>query len=85
MSRIAGAEAKRLEKLTTDFLSYARPGSAPFQQIDSTALVGYIVSIVQPQALQKDLQIEVEMCDAGGISSGRSRSAEARMGKTFRR
>jgi two-component system, NtrC family, sensor histidine kinase HydH len=64
MSRIAGSEAKRLEKLTTNFLSYARPGSAPFQQIDATALVGYIVSIVQPQALQKDLQIEVEMCDA---------------------
>ena len=63
MSRIAGMEAKRLEKLTTDFLSYARPGNASFQQLDATALVGYIVSIVQPQALQKDLQIEVKMCD----------------------
>jgi signal transduction histidine kinase len=63
MSRIAGLEAKRLEKLTTDFLSYARPRSAPFQQLDATALVGYIVSIVQPQALQKGLQIEVVMCD----------------------
>jgi signal transduction histidine kinase len=63
MSRIAGLEAKRLEKLTTDFLSYARPGSASFKQLDATALVGYIVSIVQPQALQKDLQIEVKMCD----------------------
>jgi signal transduction histidine kinase len=63
MSRIAGMEAKRLEKLTTDFLSYAGPGNASFQQLDATALVGYIVSIVQPQALQKDLQIEVKMCD----------------------
>jgi signal transduction histidine kinase len=63
MSRIAGMEAKRLERLTTDFLSYARPGNATFQQLDATALVGYIVSIVQPQALQKDLQIEVKMCD----------------------
>jgi signal transduction histidine kinase len=63
MSRIAGLEAKRLEKLTTDFLSYARPGRASFQQLDATALVGYIVSIVQSQALQKDLQIEVKMCD----------------------
>jgi signal transduction histidine kinase len=63
MSRIAGMEAKRLEKLTTDFLSYARPGNASFRQVDATALVGYIVSIVQPQALQKDLQIEVKMCD----------------------
>jgi signal transduction histidine kinase len=63
MSRIAGMEAKRLEKLTTDFLSYAGPGNPSFQQLDATALVGYIVSIVQPQALQKDLQIEVKMCD----------------------
>jgi signal transduction histidine kinase len=63
MSRIAGMEAKRLEKLTTDFLSYARPGNASFQELDATALVGYIVSIVQPQALQKDLQIQVKMCD----------------------
>jgi signal transduction histidine kinase len=63
MSRIAGMEAKRLEKLTTDFLSYARPGNASFRQVDVTALVGYIVSIVQPQAIQKDLQIEVKMCD----------------------
>jgi signal transduction histidine kinase len=64
MSRIAALEAKRLEKLTTDFLSYARPGSGPFQWIDATALVGYIVSIAQPRALQKNLQIEVQMCDA---------------------
>jgi signal transduction histidine kinase len=64
MSRIAGMEAKRLEKLTTDFLSYAGPGNPSFQQLDATALVGYIVSIVQPQALQKDLQIEVKMCDS---------------------
>jgi two-component system sensor histidine kinase HydH len=63
MSRIAELEAKRLEKLTTDFLSYARPVSAPFQLLDATALVGYIVSIVRPQALQKGLQIEVKMCD----------------------
>jgi signal transduction histidine kinase len=63
MSRIAGLEAKRLEKLTTDFLSYARPKSVPFQWLDATALVGYIVSIVQIQAIQKKVQIGAEMCD----------------------
>src|SRR5882757_1537837 len=63
MSRIAGLEAKRLEKLTTDFLSYARPRSVPFQRLDATALIGYIVSIVQLQAVQKNIQIESEMCD----------------------
>jgi signal transduction histidine kinase len=63
MSRIAGLEAKRLEKLTTDFLSYAQPRSVPFQQLDATTLVGYIVSIVQLQAVQKNIQIEAGMCD----------------------
>jgi signal transduction histidine kinase len=63
MSRIAGLEAKRLEKLTTDFLSYARPRSVPFEWLDATALIGYIVSIVQLQAVQKNIQIESEMCD----------------------
>jgi signal transduction histidine kinase len=77
MSRIAGMEAKRLEKLTTDFLSYARPGSAPFQQLEITALVGYIVSIVQPQAFQKNLQIEVEMCDACCIQGNEGRLQQA--------
>jgi two-component system, NtrC family, sensor histidine kinase HydH len=63
MSRIAGLEAKRLEKLTTDFLSYARPRSVPFEWLDATALIGYIVSIVQLQAVQKNIQIESEICD----------------------
>jgi signal transduction histidine kinase len=63
MSRIAGLEAKRLEKLTTDFLSYAQPKSVPFQWVDATALVGYIVSIVQVQAIKKDVQLGAEMCD----------------------
>src|SRR3984893_969376 len=63
MSRIAGLEAKRLEKLTTDFLSYAQPRGGRFQQLDATTLVGYIVSIVQLQAVQKSIQIEAGMCD----------------------
>ncbi|HZY71976.1 sensor histidine kinase [Edaphobacter flagellatus] len=67
MARIAGLEAKRLEKLTTDFLSYAKPGSAPFERLDAATLVGYIVSIMQPQALQKGLRIEVETNDPGSI------------------
>jgi signal transduction histidine kinase len=57
-------EAKRLEKFTTDFLTYAKPSSMPFQVVDLTAVVGYIVSIIQPQAYQKGLQFEVGMCGA---------------------
>ncbi|QNI35794.1 sensor histidine kinase [Edaphobacter albus] len=77
MSRIAGLEAKRLEKLTTDFLSYAKPGRGPFQQLDATALIGYIVSIVRPQAIQKNLQIKVELCDACQVFGDESQLQQA--------
>ena len=63
MSRIATLEARRLERLTTEFLTYARPASSPFQPVDIPTLVGYIISIVQPHALQKSLQIESRVCD----------------------
>jgi len=63
MARIATLEARRLERLTTDFLTYARPGSSVFRQVDVSVLVGYIVSIVQPHASQKNLQIDAWVCD----------------------
>ena len=63
MSKVAVLESRRLEKLTSDFLSYARPGSAPFVELDATALVGYIASIVRPQALPKSLTIDLTTCD----------------------
>ena len=59
MARVAQAEARRLEKLTTDFLRYAQPGSAPMTEVDATALVGYIGSIARAQALAKKVQIEL--------------------------
>ncbi|WP_260706609.1 sensor histidine kinase [Edaphobacter flagellatus] len=77
MSHIAALEAKRLEKLTTDFLSYARPGGAPFQPLDATILIGYIVSIVQPQILQKGLQISVAMCSRCAIDGDESQLQQA--------
>ena len=63
MSKVAMMEARRLERLTTDFLSYAQPGTAPFIELDASALVGYIASIVRPQAFQKSLTIDLETCD----------------------
>jgi signal transduction histidine kinase len=60
LSNIARMEAKRLEQLTTDFLSYAQPGSAPLVELDAAALVGYIVAIVRSQAEQKSLAIDLE-------------------------
>jgi len=63
MSKVAMMEARRLERLTTDFLSYAQPGAAPFTELDATALVGYIASIVRAQAFHKSLTIDLETCD----------------------
>jgi signal transduction histidine kinase len=63
MSRVAMMEARRLERLTTDFLSYAQPGSPPFTELDATALVGYIASIVRVQAFHKSLTIDVDTHD----------------------
>jgi signal transduction histidine kinase len=63
MSRVATMEARRLERLTTDFLSYAQPGTAPFTELDVATLVGYIASIVRAQALPKSLSIDLESCD----------------------
>ena len=63
LSTIAMLEARRLERLTTDFLSYARPGPGPLSEVDVAALAGYIVAVVQPQAAQKSLRIDLESCD----------------------
>jgi signal transduction histidine kinase len=63
MSKVAVLESARLEKFTSDFLSYAKPGSAPFVELDATALVGYIASIVRAQALPKNLTIDLTTSD----------------------
>lgn len=62
LSNVAMMEAQRLERLTTDFLSYAQPGVAPFAELDAAALVGYITAIVQPHAQQKSLTIDLDSC-----------------------
>jgi signal transduction histidine kinase len=53
MSRVAVAEARRLERLTSDFLTYAQPGIPSFDRVDAIALVGYILSIARAQALNR--------------------------------
>jgi signal transduction histidine kinase len=59
MSRVAVAEARRLERLTTDFLTYAQPGLPAVDQVDAVALVGYIVSIARAQALNKKIRFDL--------------------------
>ncbi len=63
MSKVAMTEARRLERLTTDFLSYAQPGDLPCTQIDVMTLVGYIASIARAQAITKSVKINLEAED----------------------
>lgn len=63
MSSIALAEAKRLERLTTDFLSYAQPGDLLRSEVDVFTLVGYIASIAKAQALGKRVSITLNIED----------------------
>ena len=60
MARVALMEARRLEKLTTDFLAYAQPGTAPRTEVDAMALIGYMGSIARAQALSKRIKINVQ-------------------------
>ncbi len=63
MSNIALTEARRLEKLATDFLSYAQPGDLPRSEIDVFTLVGYIASIAKAQAREKRVSIKLDIED----------------------
>ncbi|MGI4757649.1 MAG: sensor histidine kinase [Janthinobacterium lividum] len=63
MSSIALTEAKRLERLTTDFLSYAQPGDLLRSDVDVFTLVGYIASIAKAQALGKHVSICLDIED----------------------
>lgn len=63
MARVAVIEARRLEKLTTDFLTYAQPGDPPRTEMDAASLSGYLGSIARAQALSKHVQVEIDAKD----------------------
>jgi two-component system, NtrC family, sensor histidine kinase HydH len=60
MCEIAAREAQRLEKLTTDFLSYARPRrpeTSPTVVLDT---LEYVASVCRAHAVDRQVAIEVE-------------------------
>ena len=57
MYAIAKAEAARLEKLTSDFLSYARPTTPARESTTLSGLLGYITEIATPHALRRGVSI----------------------------
>ena len=60
MLAIARGEAARLEKLTSDFLSYARPSEPKRTPASMVEVLGYIAEIANVHASKKDIRISVE-------------------------
>jgi signal transduction histidine kinase len=60
MLAIARSEAARLEKLTSDFLSYARPSQPKRNPIALAHVLGYIAEIAGVHASKKDIRVSVE-------------------------
>jgi signal transduction histidine kinase len=57
MYEIATKEAARLERLTTDFLAYARPRSPSLALSDVADSIGYIADICRPRAAANNIQV----------------------------
>ena len=64
MHEIATKEAARLEKMTTDFLAYARPRSPERVRSDVASTVGYIADILRPRAAESGIDMHCE-CGEG--------------------
>jgi signal transduction histidine kinase len=60
MFAIASSEAGRLERLTTDFLSYARPRVPVKQRSDAADSIAYIADICRPKAVEKGVAVRSE-------------------------
>jgi len=60
MYGIARSEAARLERLTNDFLSYARPDRPRRSEVSVMDVLGYVSEIAGVQAAQKAITIDVD-------------------------
>jgi signal transduction histidine kinase len=63
MFEIAAKEASRLEKLTTDFLAYARPRPPAKQTCDVSESIAYVADICRARAIEKAVGIQAEAPD----------------------
>lgn len=62
MFDIAAREASRLEKLTTDFLRYARPKPPAKEPADLADSIAYVADICRPRAAGRSVEIRLEAC-----------------------
>jgi signal transduction histidine kinase len=60
MFKIAAKEASRLEKLTADFLAYARPRAPSKERCDVADSIAYIADICRPRAAEVAVAIRSE-------------------------
>ena len=77
MASVALTEAKRLERLTSDFLSYAHPGDLLRSEVDVFTLVGYIASIAKAQALGKRVSICLNIEDGCALEGNEDQLQQA--------
>ena len=63
MFDIASREASRLERLTTDFLAYARPRSPSKERQDVADSIGYIADVCRPRAAERTIAVRAEAPD----------------------
>ena len=59
MFAIAAKEAARLERLTTDFLVYARPRALQLSRADLSDMLNYVATVARAHAANKDVAIYV--------------------------
>lgn len=77
MFDIAAREASRLEKLTTDFLAYARPRSPSKQRCDVADSIAYVADVCRPRAAETGIAIRKECPDElwADVDSGQLQQA----------
>ena len=63
MFDIAAKESARLEKLTSDFLTYARPGSPSTHRADVADSIAYVGDVCRARAAEKRVCIRVDTPD----------------------
>jgi two-component system, NtrC family, sensor histidine kinase HydH len=60
MFGIAAREASRLEKLTTDFLTYARPRQLAKESFNVSESIAYVADICRPKAAERNVVVETD-------------------------
>ncbi|HET7103931.1 MAG TPA: ATP-binding protein [Terracidiphilus sp.] len=64
MLAIAAREAKRLEKLTEDFLTYARPSKPRQAEVEIGDILRHVTDVTRLRAVERSIKVECALTDA---------------------